>query len=42
LICVYLQELGSGGGVVAKAVGRSRDRFLVLSLNFSVTHSFRP
>jgi hypothetical protein len=41
--CNYL--VGAWGGVVVKAallVGRSRDRFPVVSLDFSVTYSFRP
>jgi hypothetical protein len=37
--------VGAWGGVAFKALapfGRSRDRFPVVSLDFTVTHSFRP
>jgi hypothetical protein len=35
-------EIGAWGIVAALLVGRSRDRFPVMSLDFSVTYSFRP
>ena len=41
---LVLTQLGAWGGVVVKAllVGRSQDRLPVVSLDFSVIHSFRP
>jgi hypothetical protein len=41
-----LAAYGTWGGVVVKVlpllVGRSRDRFPVVSLDFSITYSFHP